>query len=985
MATIFELTLRFYIIIQRANILPGAVRAGGSGPDTDESFMAVEPTPSQGQHQELSSMPDVEEGTTLPLAAEVADPEADREKLRDEVVKELMKQNPEWLGAKPHHQQPEAVVSATAEALNQESDHSKREGAESPQPCLSTKMKIGIGLLLVIIVAAAVVIALTAGGVGGSDADTRNIERSGGIDEDDDSGTSKPTPSPTTFKSGLFDLAVSFSGEAVLMDDSSPQHKALDWVSSNISPGEQVQYDDETLLQRYSLATIYYATNGLQWTTNDYLLPTSFCLWEGVTCGQPRSEGATTRTAVDDDAIALDLSSFNLAGSLPKEIGLLSSLTSLNLSGNSMTGLIPEEISGLTALTSLTLQDNTLDGEIPVEALARLANLQVLRLEGNNLEGNVPPFFCSSVSAIQALSADCLDDQETGAAAEVSCNCCTSCCDRNDLCLAEGATYSPTTARPTANPTQSPTTLAPTSLANTVFERMFNFASDLSRAELLADTSTAQYRAVSWLTDDEVAHQMNWQGTELVQRYVLAVFFYSLNGENWNQNPNFFGSSSVCDWSGPEQLQCNDSGDLTDLAFSQYGATGTLPEELQHLTSLEYLALTSNAVGGTIPAMLGELTALTVLALGGNELDGTIPSEFSSLTRLEALYLWNNNFISTIPSSLGDLIRLKHLELSGNDLEETIPSSLGGLPELINLYLHGNVLSGRVPIIGFSRKLEELNLDDNVLTGPFPPIFLAGSPLKSLRMVNNMLSGSLPTDIEKLNNLEKLVLYGNDFTGLLPTSIGMMTSLTALGCDSNSFRGSLPSEFGLLTDLNELYFYSNLLSGSLPSEIGSLTALTATYLSRNNLTGILPTTLGSLTSLVNMQLDANSFSGTLPSELGLLTGLTLLSLNVNSFTGSIPDALTSLTNLDSLYLEGNSFTGTVPVDFCSAPFSFRQNSVGSQLRSDCLDDVECDCCVFCGNNEGNILYCAGFPLCYSMEDYTTSIDCAVVNLDQATC
>jgi hypothetical protein len=64
----------------------------------------------------------------------------------------------------------------------------------------------------------------------------------------------------------------------------------------------------------------------------------------------------------------LRLSSNNLTGTIPNQIGRLSQLIWLYLYRNSLTGTIPSEIESLTNLASLDLYDNNLTGEFTCPA-----------------------------------------------------------------------------------------------------------------------------------------------------------------------------------------------------------------------------------------------------------------------------------------------------------------------------------------------------------------------------------------------------------------------------------------------------------------------------------------------------------------------------------------------------------------------------------------------------------------------------------------
>ncbi|MBA0616964.1 hypothetical protein Godav_026446 [Gossypium davidsonii] len=98
----------------------------------------------------------------------------------------------------------------------------------------------------------------------------------------------------------------------------------------------------------------------------------------------------------------LELTNCKLKGSIPAEVGSLSSLISLKLGNNALTGVIPDTIGHLENLQSLQLQGNKLQGFIPYD-LCLLGRMFELFLGGNELSGSIPECL-SNLTALRNLS-----------------------------------------------------------------------------------------------------------------------------------------------------------------------------------------------------------------------------------------------------------------------------------------------------------------------------------------------------------------------------------------------------------------------------------------------------------------------------------------------------------------------------------------------------------------------------------------------------
>ena len=155
-------------------------------------------------------------------------------------------------------------------------------------------------------------------------------------------------------------------------------HIALFFLLIGLTMGGTA-YSQIPQIEREALIALYNATDGENWTSgwNWNGAAGTECSWYGVTCS-------------GDNLTGLNLASNNLVGTIPSELGDLTTLTSLDLSRNTLTGSIPTELGNLTSLEYLYLNYNQLTGAIPSE-LGNLTILKRLNLRINRLTGSIPP------------------------------------------------------------------------------------------------------------------------------------------------------------------------------------------------------------------------------------------------------------------------------------------------------------------------------------------------------------------------------------------------------------------------------------------------------------------------------------------------------------------------------------------------------------------------------------------------------------------
>ncbi|ERN02458.1 hypothetical protein AMTR_s00215p00026760 [Amborella trichopoda] len=347
---------------------------------------------------------------------------------------------------------------------------------------------------------------------------------------------------------------------------------------------------------------------------------------------------------------------------------------------------------------------------------------------------------------------------------------------------------------------------------------------------------------------------------------------------------------------------------LRELILVSNEFSGGIPEEVGLLSSLQKLDL-RNQHQGPIPASIGGLTflvelrlsRLNVLQLDGNQLSGSIPESLGSLLSLEWLDLGENKLEGSIPSTLINLSRLNVLQLYGNQLSGSIPSTLGNLSRLNDLLLYGNQLSGSIPeSLGSLLSLELLDLGNNKLEGSIPSTRGNLSRLNGLELYGNQLSGSIPESLGSLLSLEWLDLGENKLEGSIPLSIANLTLLYSLS-------GLLLNDNDLSGDFS-FTFFANVSS----LKYAHLSANPKLTISHNNFTPAFPLHCLNLSSCDMRRCDLSS-----PGFLSTQNQLVTVDLSKSNIFGNIPSWLLENTGellLDGKLLTGVQFLPNISYD-----------------------------------------------------------------------
>jgi Leucine-rich repeat (LRR) protein len=124
---------------------------------------------------------------------------------------------------------------------------------------------------------------------------------------------------------------------------------------------------------------------------------------EWLTIGTNHIAGTVSWVGMFQKLTKLNLSNNLFTGTLPIEIGQLSSLQFLDLSHNGFEGQIPQSLGNITPLSSLSLSNNFLNNSIPA-SLGKLTNIGSMDLSCNLLTSQIPQEILSIPSLTRCLN-----------------------------------------------------------------------------------------------------------------------------------------------------------------------------------------------------------------------------------------------------------------------------------------------------------------------------------------------------------------------------------------------------------------------------------------------------------------------------------------------------------------------------------------------------------------------------------------------------
>jgi hypothetical protein len=236
-------------------------------------------------------------------------------------------------------------------------------------------------------------------------------------------------------------------------------------------------------------------------------------------------------------------------------------------------------------------------------------------------------------------------------------------------------------------PSTSPNVAAPSQLSDDDIAAMItDIVTNQFRVEFNNndDPMTPVNRAVQWLIE-EAQEYHNQNATQVYhtlekfsQRFAVLVLYYALttattvsSSSSSTLSSSSAGTSVVnttmddipqrgldeCEWMGVNCTNKEDDEDemISQIDFSDWDLSGTIPSEIKFLPKLVHLDLSNNRLQGTLPDELYGLTRMERVYLYQNQLSGTLSPSISQWESLQVLHVSNNRLKGPIPQELQQL------------------------------------------------------------------------------------------------------------------------------------------------------------------------------------------------------------------------------------------------------------------------------------------------------------------------------------------
>lgn len=211
----------------------------------------------------------------------------------------------------------------------------------------------------------------------------------------------------------------------------------------------------------------------------------------------------------------------------------------------------------------------------------------------------------------------------------------------------------------------------------------------------------------------------------------------------------------------------------------------SFPSWLKWQVNITYLDISSANITDKLPDWFSTtFSNVGRLDISNNAINGSLPANMEVMTSLSRLYLNSNKLTGQIPV-LPEGLNI--MDISRNSLSGSLPSNFGAL-YLFDLRLFSNRITGHIPqSMCELQSLDILDLADNLLVGEFPQCFQQ----KELRMLlasNNMLSGKFPPFLQSSQTLYCWICFGSVWHKVkLQIEMGLSHTLISRGSHFSVF------------------------------------------------------------------------------------------------------------------------------------------------------------------------------------------------------
>jgi len=372
-----------------------------------------------------------------------------------------------------------------------------------------------------------------------------------------------------------------------------------------------------------ALKAIYDNLGGANWT-NKTNWPVSGSWPSSATSAQFGTWFGVTVTNGDITKIAL--SSNNLVGTLPLEIGSLKAVTIFNMYGNAgITGSIPSAVGGMTALKEIYLYSCGLSGNIPSE-IFNITGLQIVYADHNSLSGSLP------ASLVNATALTSLVLHENGLTGSI------------------------------------PSGIGNLKYLTTLSLHHNNLSGTIPTS--MGNLSNLVYLLLH-------VNQLSGSIPSSLGNLSKVVQFYLNNNNLTGSIPSALGNLASVQYfyiyanklSGPVPVELGNITKVRYFYINDNQLTGTLPVELSKLTQTVTFYAYNNKFSGVLSSTLfNGWVNLSVLNISNNQFSGDFPSSIATCRSLMSFAI-SKNLFSSLPSGMLNLGVLVSLTANNNELK----------------------------------------------------------------------------------------------------------------------------------------------------------------------------------------------------------------------------------------------------------------------------------------------------------------------------